>query len=303
MIDERTEELAALHALDLLEGTERAAFETRLAGDPELQTLVQELRETAAALALAVPGAIPNPALKARLLQQISDAPIRDTTRNAILPFRLPVLIPWAAAAGFALVAAWLGRDLLATREEAANQRTESRLAQLVLRDTENRLQAERIILNQQLADSGRQLADNQKQLAATASDAAAANQRVAALMQQLKAEGDLAQFKIATLSSMLGNSPQAVAVAVWNPARQEGVLAVDKLPALAQNQDYQLWVVDPKYQNPVNGGVFTVDANGVARVQFKADQPISAINAFAVTLERKGGVPKAEGPFVLLSH
>ena len=27
----------------------------------------------------------------------------------------------------------------------------------------------------------------------------------------------------------------------------------------------------------------------------------VKAINAFAVTLERKGGVPKAEGPFVLL--
>ncbi len=303
MIDERTEELASLHALDLLEGAELAAFETQLASDPQLQALVRELREAAAMLALTAPAAVPDAALKARVLQQIGQAQPRETGRNTILPFRLPTLIPWAAAAGFALVAAWLGQDLLATREEAANQRTEARLAQLVLRDTANRLEAERIVLNQQMDNSGRQLADTQRQLATTASEAAAANQRVAALNQQLKAEGDLAQFKISTLSSMLGNSPQAVAVAVWNPSRQEGLLAVEKLPALAQNQDYQLWVVDPKYQNPVNGGVFTVDANGVARVQFKADQPISAINAFAVTLERKGGVPKAEGPFVLLSH
>ncbi len=303
MIDERTEELASLHALDLLEGAELAAFETQLASDPQLQALVRELREAAAMLALTAPAAVPDAALKARVLQQIGQAQPRETGRNTILPFRLPTLIPWAAAAGFALVAAWLGQDLLATREEAANQRTEARLAQLVLRDTANRLEAERIVLNQQMDNSGRQLADTQRQLATTASEAAAANQRVAALNQQLKAEGDLAQFNISTLSSMLGNSPQAVAVAVWNPSRQEGLLAVEKLPALAQNQDYQLWVVDPKYQNPVNGGVFTVDANGVARVQFKADQPISAINAFAVTLERKGGVPKAEGPFVLLSH
>jgi len=90
--------------------------------------------------------------------------------------------------------------------------------------------------------------------------------------------------------------------VAVWNPEKQEGMLKVEKLPALAANQDYQLWVVDPQYPNPVDGGVFTVDPEtGVANVQFKARQPVNAINAFAVTLERKGGVPKAEGPFVLL--
>jgi anti-sigma-K factor RskA len=62
------------------------------------------------------------------------------------------------------------------------------------------------------------------------------------------------------------------------------------------------LWVVDPQYPNPVDGGVFSVDpATGEARLVFKARQPVSNISAFAVTLERKGGVPKAEGPFVLL--
>ena len=103
-------------------------------------------------------------------------------------------------------------------------------------------------------------------------------------------------------LASLLKNSPQALAVAVWNPDKQEGVLKVEKLPALATDQDYQLWVVDPQYPNPVDGGVFTVDAQtGEARFQFKSKQPVKSINAFAVTLERKGGVPKAEGPFVLL--
>ena len=43
MIDERHEELASLYALDLLEGAERAQFETALARDPELQALVREL--------------------------------------------------------------------------------------------------------------------------------------------------------------------------------------------------------------------------------------------------------------------
>jgi anti-sigma-K factor RskA len=51
-----------------------------------------------------------------------------------------------------------------------------------------------------------------------------------------------------------------------------------------------------------VDGGVFTVDpVTGEARLIFHAKQPVASVNAFAVTLERKGGVPKAEGPFVLL--
>lgn len=43
MIDTRTEELAALYVLDLLEETERSAFESQLAGSDELSQLVREL--------------------------------------------------------------------------------------------------------------------------------------------------------------------------------------------------------------------------------------------------------------------
>jgi len=197
-------------------------------------------------------------------------------------------------------------RALLGTREQ---QLAEAR-TQLAGRD-------------QLIVERERLLAEARRQVAARASEVAslvnrvdalvgasaevgrqlgAANLRVAQLTNDFKAQGDLANFKITTLASLLKNSPQAMAVAVWDPAKQEGVLKIEKLPALAANQDYQLWIVDPQYPNPVDGGVFTVEpASGAARVQFKSKQPVAAVNAFAVTLERKGGVPKAEGPFVLL--
>jgi len=297
MIDERTEELAALYAFDLLEGGEQAAFAARLAADAELQAFVRELREPAALLALTAPPVAPSPQLRARVLERVG-APASGGVPGRILPFRLPNLIPWAAAAVFAAAAAWL---LLTSREQAENFRTELRLAQLALQDAENRRAAERIILDQELANTRQQLTGANTQLADAQAQAAAANRDVADLNRQLQSQADLAQFKITTLASMLDNSPQALAVAVWNPARQEGVLTVQKLPALAPDQDYQLWVVDPKYPNPVNGGVFTVDAAGLARVQFKPDQPVTSVAAFAVTRERKGGVAKAQGPFVLL--
>ncbi len=151
--------------------------------------------------------------------------------------------------------------------------------------------------------DASRQLASSREQIDATRRDLAARDQHVTDLTRQLAAQGTLADYKISTLASLLGNSPQALAVAVWNPANQEGVLTVQKLPALAADKDYQLWIVDPQYPIPVNGGVFRVDpTTGETRVNFRADQPIKSIAKFAVSLERKGGVPKAEGQMVLLT-
>jgi anti-sigma-K factor RskA len=274
MIDERHEELAALYAFDLLEGEARAQFEAEIARDPALQALVDELRESSAALAHAAEPATPPAALRARLLASI-DARAQPAPAEVVRPplsvFR--TLLPWAAAACFAIAAGWLAELYFSSRSEAALLRDEKALADLALQTARSQLEAERI-LNRE---------------------------RLASLDRELKTQGDLAKFKIAALTSLLNNSPQALAVAVWDPAQQQGVLQVEKLPALAADKDYQLWVVDPNYPNPVDGGTFTVDPQtGAQRVVFKPKQPVKAINAFAVTLERKGGVPKAEGPFVL---
>lgn len=314
MIDERTEELASLYALDLLEDAERIAFENSLAPDPALQTLVRELRETTAAFALTAPEAAPSPALRARVLAGIGSTAAKTrpaaTPSATILPFRMPAWIPWAAAAGFAIAAGWLGQNLLSTRQESDALRTDARLAAIARQEAENLLKAERIVLNQQIAETNRQLADARQQVSTTSEQLAASTQRLAGLDQrlaelgtQLKAQGDLAQFKIAALTSMLKDSPEAVAVALWNPTTQQGVLSVSKLPALAADKDYQLWVVDPAYPIPVDGGVFTVDpSTGEARVNFRPDKPVKFAAKFAISLERKGGVPKAEGPIVLFT-
>ena len=113
----------------------------------------------------------------------------------------------------------------------------------------------------------------------------------------------DLESIKVATLSSMMAAAPRAQAVAVWDGSLQEGVLTLSSLPPLEENKDYQLWIIDPRYENPVDGGVFNVSAQGETRYRFKSNQTIETISAFAVSLERKGGVPKAEGPMVLISR
>ncbi len=282
MIDETFEEFASLYVLGLLEGAELAAFEQKLARDPASAQLVRELRESSAQLAFTASDAAPSPELRARLLDRLDTAAAWRKQSN-VLPFRTPVWLPWAAAASLTIACAWLGQLYLGSRFEAATLRDQQALAEFELRSARNQLEAERLIAGHQLS---------------------AMTEQLAALDRQLKSEGDLAQFKISTLASLLGNSPQALAVAVWNPAKQEGVLTVEKLPALAPDKDYQLWLVDPQYAIPVDGGVFRVDpSTGVAHVTFKANRPVNSVAKFAVSLERKGGVPKAEGPMVLLSQ
>ena len=284
MSDDSQDELAALYALDLLEGAEREKFVAELGRSSALRKRVGDLRQAAAALAHLAPEADPPAALKERILASAAsrspvpeNAPAASPARRR--PIAFPAWIPWLAAACFGLAAVWSEKLYLAARSENASLRDQQNLAQQALDQTRG-----------QLGDATRLLA--------------ASGHEVAELGEKLKAEGDLAHLKIATLASMLGNSPAALAVAVWNPTREEGVLTVSKLPALAAAMDYQLWVIDPQYPSPVSGGVFTVDpVTGEAHVVFRADKPVKSIAKFAVSLERKGGVAKPEGPIVLLSQ
>lgn len=342
MIDERHQELASLYALDLLEGAELVQFETALARDPALRALVRELREAAAVLAHAAPAATPPPALKARVLASLSPrtsaAPAAAATAPAkakIIPF---AVLQWGLAACLAL-----GVSLLAMRHQTLSSelrlaQQENQLINAALQLERTRLDRDRALaqkalgeLGTQVADANRrtadatqlladartQVADKDRQIGALTQrvdalagasatlgrELGAAKEQIASLTNELKLQGDIADLKITTLASLLNNSPQAVAVAAWNPTKQAGVLQVGGLPPLAPNEDYQLWVVDSANPDlPIDGGVFTVDAKGNARFEYKAKQPLKATAAaFAISRERKGGVPKAEGPIVLL--
>jgi anti-sigma-K factor RskA len=283
MIDERQEELASLHSFGLLEGPDLEQFLAELGRNPELRRRVAELSVAATALAHVAPDAAPPAELKARVLASASAGPVLGLGATAgsrkAQVIRFPAWIPWLAAASIGVAAIWTQRQYAAARAENASLGLETRVALASLDQA-----------RAQLADAKRLVTEYSRQ--------------VAELSTKLKDEGDLAHFKIATLASMLGNSPAALAVAVWDPAREQGVLEVSKLPALASEKDYQLWVIDDKYPSPVSAGVFAVDpATGMAHVVFRADRPVRAIAKFAVSLERKGGAPRPEGPIVLISQ
>ena len=296
MIDASHEELAALYAFDLLAGTELAAFESALATNAALAALVCELRAASVTLAHLAPSATPPPSLRIRVLASVRAS--SERTPAPVIPFSPFDFQPWfgwAAAACCALSAAWLGVLYVSNRADAALQRDTQAFNALALQSAVQQLEAERILTQ-------RQRSLHERELAAFTQRIDKLTARTADLSAQLKREGDLANLKITALASLLKNSPQALALAVWNPAKQEGVLQVEKLPALATDQDYQLWVVDPQYADPLDAGTFTVDPEtGACRHQIKSRQPIQNIAAYAITREVKGGVVKSAGPFLLL--
>jgi anti-sigma-K factor RskA len=122
----------------------------------------------------------------------------------------------------------------------------------------------------------------------------------LSAQVAELQKTDFLSQFRIALLNTAVENS-KASAVSVWDNERQKGVMMVENLPVLPADKDYQLWIIHSKYPTPVNGGVFTVDQNGRVRFYFKPDMPMPGVDKFAVTVEKKGGVPKSEGKIVLV--
>jgi anti-sigma-K factor RskA len=272
MISERHEEQAALHALGLLDGAERSAFEAELAGSRELQSLVDSLSGAGAALAAAATPARPSAALKARILDAVTDSGTPPVEQN-VVRFPFGRYVPWAAAAVLAVTSAWLATRNLALRAENDGLRTQQRLAEIAFESARNQLAERSLLAETMIQDLG----------------------------ARLKRSEDLARLKVSALASLAGNTAEAQAIAVWDPDQQAGLLSFEKLPAIAEHQDYQIWVIDPAYQNPVNGGVFHVAHDGAVSLAFRPDQPVRKATAFAISLEKKGGVPKAEGPIVLL--
>jgi len=170
-------------------------------------------------------------------------------------------------------VALWLTGRMIALQSENESLRTERLLAEVAYKEGQTQL-AERSLLAESMIND---------------------------LGNKLRHSEDLARLKVTALASLAGNTKEAQVIAVWDPAQQAGLLTMEKLPPIADTQDYQIWVVDPAYPNPVNGGVFHVSADGRIALAFKPDQPVAQAAAFAISLEKKGGVPKAEGTIVLL--
>jgi anti-sigma-K factor RskA len=249
--DERTEELASARVLGALSAEEAQMLDRQAQDDAELRALLAELRGVTSLLAGTSTALQPSAQLRGELMRRL-DEPKAAPSAPAPASARW---LPWALAAGLAMLCLLLGWQTSALRMRL--QVAQHRLEEL------NRL-----------ADSLRL-------------ESADLRQSVLTLQQSNR----LANMRIALLASQLHADPQAVAVSVWDNERQSGVMVVHHLKPPPKNKDYQLWIIDPGYPTPVDAGLLQVDPSGNGRVEFKARRPIQSANQFAVTEEAKGGV------------
>lgn len=288
MIDEQLEEQASLYVLGALEGEELRAFEARVVAETELRSRVDELSEAAARVAHGAPARPLPPHLEARVMAEIR-------AQSAQLPAARSRSnwIPWAVAASLAIACVIAFVQQQRTAKELADAREETAASQKqVSALTEERNRAEEQLV---------QLQEREAASRTTMATLTAARDEAARKLAQAEDRDALSDVQLATLTSKLDDAPDATAAIIWDEKRQRGVLNTSTMPPNRDNRDYQLWIVDPKYENPVDAGVFSVEKSGVARFAFKPKSRIDSATAFAVSLERKGGVAKAEGPIALV--
>jgi anti-sigma-K factor RskA len=90
--------------------------------------------------------------------------------------------------------------------------------------------------------------------------------------------------------------APASMATVYWNTESKDVYLLVNQLPKPVADKQYQLWaIVDGK---PVDAGIFDME-EGVSFVKLKT---IPKAEAFAVTLEKKGGsaTPNMDALYVM---
>lgn len=273
-------DLAPAHALGLLEGAERERFEAALrAADPGLKAAYAQAVRTASHLSLAAPEAPLSPDVKDRLMARIGAASTGAPSPSAPRASRPPdpataspkprvafLLLPlpvWAGVAAAAVIlCAALVSQLAAVRGDLAGR-------EAALQSSRQRITA--------LEDS---LAQKE------------------ALLEVIRAEG----MQLAVMAGQ-DASPGGYGKILWDPARKRAILHVSNLPPIPADKDYQLWVI--RDAKPVDAGVFHVSAakpgGDLFRIESLVEADRSRINAFAVTLEPKGGLPQPSGKMYLL--
>jgi len=102
-----------------------------------------------------------------------------------------------------------------------------------------------------------------------------------------------------------LDPSPDGYGKIIWDPENRQAVLQLANLPAPPEDRDYQLWLIKDE-QAPIPSGVFHFDQPATDlffKVEHLDEEPSPTANAFAVTLEPKGGMPQPTGDMFLLGQ
>jgi hypothetical protein len=96
-------------------------------------------------------------------------------------------------------------------------------------------------------------------------------------------------------------DNPVFSGIIVWDYDNQSGVMQLSNLPSLPPDFRYQLWVLDPNFDDFVAGGTFDIPAN-VPQFEytFRPGGDIREAVGYAVTAEDLAGTAAPRGPTVV---
>jgi anti-sigma-K factor RskA len=268
-----------LYALGSLDAAERATVEAMLAEDPALAAELRQWTELVGLMALdasADAAGDPPPHLRAELLARLrrgGTAAPKRAARRAIT-----WQVPLAAAA--ALLLAILGYREIGFRAERAR----SAATVAALRQALTAREGDLATANAALARQEREVGDLRAALTAL--------QESAAIVQQ-------PGLTLVTLKETK-DAPAATGHILLSAPTGRALFYAFGLPPVPADRVYELWWITER-EGPVRAAIFQPDAQGLGRVEATLPAGAGAIQAAAVTVEVAGGVPKPQGPMVLL--
>jgi anti-sigma-K factor RskA len=292
------EELLPAYALGALDGQDLRVLEEHLAGGcDECRRQLALWQGDLETLAAEIPPVQPAETTRARVLRLVGGAP---ATAPAARPRRTSP--PWwmAAAAVFLLaLAVWglvrqshLRKEFGSEAQSLAQERDRLRGQVEVLSREVERMQAE-VREAQSVVEDRDRLRRQVEVLNREMSRAQAEVLLVKQDLQVLAAPG----VKSVALAG-LGPSPGAQGRTYVNPGTRSALFYAFDLPTLPDEKTYELWFIAAG--KPVSAGTFAVDIHGRASLRVDRMSDIQRIEAWAVTIEPRGGVPKPTGAFVL---
>lgn len=302
MDEERFEELAAMNALGMLENDEKRALDGAVARDKELRSLTLELEQVTAELGCLIKPVEPPANMKKRIRAKMRAKGVKGAgiSRGVIIGGT-----GWALAAGLAVASVWLWQERAGlTQQLAAASRAMAPVSSSapVVDDGKTRTLEEELKKRRDEFEAQKQsLAAEIESLRKQETDAKAQTAKLTAEVAALKQQEQQSQLQIATLQSKVWEYRKSEMLVVWDQKRSQGVVVLDKMPKVQSDQDYQLWVVDPNKPDPVSAGVVTVDAKGSVKASFKTVEAVTGEAKFALSIEKKGGVPKSEGQLLMV--
>lgn len=262
-----------------LSAQEREALLAQLDDCPGSRERYEDYLRISTGLLHAIPTRVPPPALKANLMARVhaSTPPVvkqpnffERLWQWVFGPVRVPRIAIGAAVAVFVGTASVLG-------------------AQVSSLSRQNGLQGG------QLALMATREADQQTALANLATRSANEATQAQQQAQLLEILSDTQAHSVSLGGQDV--APKAKAKMQFNPTHNTAVLSLDDLPALSDNQVYQLWLFDPN-GTALPSITFPADAKNVL---VNADAQFGNYKNFAISVEPSGGSVTRRGPVALL--